>query len=86
MSELAIDLPDVFGDLFVPALGKGGARKIPALMSILVEKGIDIKGLDVRANSQISFVMPSENIADGYDYDLGQQLTGVNSGTCRKRV
>ncbi len=31
--------------------GKGGARKIPSLMTRLANKGIDIMDLDVRANN-----------------------------------
>ena len=47
--------------------GKGGARKVPALMARLAEKGVDIMGLDVRANTPIRFLTPSGIIADGYD-------------------
>lgn len=38
--------------------GKGGARKIPALMARLATKGIDNMDLDVRANNPLRFVTP----------------------------
>lgn len=42
--------------------GKGGARKIPALMTRLASKGLEIMELDVRANNPIKFITPSRNI------------------------
>ncbi len=57
--------------------GKGGARKIPALMARLREKGCDVKDLDVRANSPINFIMPSGGVADGYDALLLPEICAV---------
>jgi len=57
--------------------GKGGARKIPALMARLKEKGIDIKDLDVRANNPIRFIAPSGFIADGYDARMLPDICAV---------
>ena len=48
--------------------GKSGERKIAALMQRLADKGIDVKGLVVRANNPIRFIPPhGGNPADGYD-------------------
>ena len=48
--------------------GKSGERKIAGLMQRLADKGIDVKGLVVRANSPIRFIPPhGGNPADGYD-------------------
>ena len=66
--------------------GKGGARKIPALMARIAEKGIDIKGLDVRANIPISFITPSGYLADGYDARLLPDICAVLIEADRKRV
>lgn len=66
--------------------GKGGARKIPALMSRLAEKGIDIMGLDVRANSPIHFITPSGALADGYDAKMLPDICAVLIEAERKRV
>ena len=64
--------------------GKGGVRKIPALMSRLSGKGINIMGLDVRANSPIRFVSPSGNIADGYDAKILPDICAVLIDADRK--
>ena len=66
--------------------GKGGARKIPALMARLGEKGIGIKGLDVRANNPLSFITPAGYIADGYDARLLPDICAVIIEADRKRV
>jgi hypothetical protein len=48
--------------------GKGGERRITALMQRLADKGIDVRGLVVRTNSPIRFIPPhGGNPADGYD-------------------
>lgn len=48
--------------------GKGGERRIAALMQRLADKGIDVRGLVVRTNSPIRFIPPhGGNPADGYD-------------------
>lgn len=57
--------------------GKEGARKIPALMRRLKEKGIDIMGLDVRADSPIRFVTTTGGIADGYDATILPDICAV---------
>lgn len=66
--------------------GKGGARKIPALMVRLKEKGIEIKDLDVRANNPIQFITPYGNTADGYDAKLLPDICAVLIEADRKRV
>ena len=57
--------------------GKGGARKIPSLMARLQQKGINIRDLDVRANSAIQFVTPSNAIADGYNATMLPDICAV---------
>lgn len=57
--------------------GKGGARKIPTLMARLKNKGFDVKNLDVRANSPISFILPNGGIADGYEAQLLPDICAV---------
>ena len=64
--------------------GKGGARKIPALMARLKENGIEIMNLDVRANSPIQFVSPTGNIADGYDARMLPDICAVLINADRK--
>lgn len=64
--------------------GKGGARKIPALMSRLKEKGIEIMDLDARANNPIQFVSPSGKIADGYDAKMLPDICAVLINADRK--
>lgn len=66
--------------------GKDGARKIPALMARLRGKGINIMDLDVRANSPIRFILPSGNIADGYDARMLTDICAVLIEADRKRV
>ncbi len=66
--------------------GKGGARKIPALMARLREKGIEINNLDVRANNPLSFLTPSGQVADGYDARLLPDICAVLIEADRKRV
>jgi hypothetical protein len=65
--------------------GKGGARKIPALMARLKEKGIQIMDLDLRANNPFQFVLPSGNIADGYDARILPDICAVLIDADRKR-
>jgi hypothetical protein len=51
--------------------GKGGVRRIAALMERLEKKGIQINGLSVRANSPIHFVPPhGGKPATGYEATL----------------
>lgn len=58
--------------------GKGGERKITALMLALAEKGIDTRGLIARANSPIRFIPPhGGNPADGYDASILPDLCAV---------
>ena len=64
--------------------GKGGARKIPALMARLAEKGIDIMGLDVRANDPIRFITPAGSIADGYDATILPDICAVLINAARE--
>lgn len=66
--------------------GKGGARKIPTLMSKLREKGIEIMDLDVRANNSIKFVTPSGAVADGYDAKILPDICAVLIEADRKRL
>jgi hypothetical protein len=52
--------------------GKEGERKIPALMSRLAKKGIDIMGLDLRANEPIRFITPfSDDSYESFRQPLG---------------
>lgn len=57
--------------------GKGGARKIPAIMARLAQKGINVMGLDVRANEPLQFVSPSGAIGDGYDATILPDICAV---------
>lgn len=57
--------------------GKGGVRKIPALMARLKEKGIQINDLDVRANNPIQFITTGGNLADGYDAKMLPDICAV---------
>lgn len=58
--------------------GKDGARKIPALMARLAEKGLDIKDLAARASSPIRFIPPhGGNPADGYEATLLPDICAV---------
>lgn len=66
--------------------GKGGERKIPALMARLAKKGIDIMGLDARANEPIRFITPSGSIADGYDARILPDVCRVVIEADRKRL
>lgn len=66
--------------------GKGGARKIPALMARLKEKGINIMDLDVRANNPIRFITPSNVVADGYDARMLPDICAVLIDADRKRA
>ena len=66
--------------------GKGGARKIPSLMSRLAEQGIDILNLDERANNPIQFITPLGNVADGYDACILPDICAVLIEADRKRV
>jgi hypothetical protein len=64
--------------------GKGGARKIPALMTRLAEKGINIMDLDTRANEPIRFITTSGNVADGYDAKILPDICAVLIDADRK--
>lgn len=71
--------------------GRGGLRKIPGLMARLAKKGIDIKGLDVRANNPILFIKPDGQIANGYDAKLLPDICSVlidadRKGGCGSRI
>ena len=66
--------------------GKSGARKIPALMRRLSDKGLNIMELDVRANNPIRFITPSGNIADGYDARMLPDICAVIIEADRKRI
>ena len=66
--------------------GKGGARKIPALMAKLKEKGLNIMNLDLRANSPIRFISPSGAIADGYEAKILPDICAVLIEADRKRI
>lgn len=58
--------------------GKGGARKIAALMERLAEKGINIRGLIARANTPIRFIPPhGGNPADGYEATILPDICAV---------
>lgn len=57
--------------------GQSGERKIAALMLKLASKGIDVRGLAVRANSPIRFIMPHGGIADGYDARILPDICAV---------
>ena len=65
--------------------GKGGARKIPALMTRLKGKGINIMNLDARANEPIQFLTKSGSIADGYDARILPDICAVLIEADRKR-
>lgn len=66
--------------------GKGGARKIPALMARIAKSGIDIMDLDVRANDPIRFLTPGGVIADGYDAKILPDICAVLIAADRKGV
>jgi len=66
--------------------GKGGVRKIPALMQRLAKKGIDIKNLDVRANDPLQFVNTRNAVADGYDAKILPDICAVLIEADRLRV
>lgn len=58
--------------------GKGGARKIVALLETLAGKGVDIKDLIARANSPIKFLPPrGGNAAFGYEATILPDLCAV---------
>jgi hypothetical protein len=57
--------------------GRGGARKIAALMVRLAEKDIDVRGLVARANSPIRFILPRGGAADGYDAKILPDICAV---------
>ena len=66
--------------------GKGGARKIPALMARLKNKGLNVIDLDVRANEPFKFIAPSGSIADGYDARILPDICAVLIDADRKRI
>lgn len=58
--------------------GQGGARKIPALLEKLAEKGLDVKGLISRTSSPIKFIPPhGGNPALGYEASILPDLCAV---------
>jgi hypothetical protein len=58
--------------------GKGGARKLAALMERLAEKGLDVRGLISRANSPFRFIPPhGGNQADGYEATILPDICAV---------
>lgn len=58
--------------------GKRGARKIPALMEKLAEKGIEIRGIIARANNPIRFIPPhGGNPAHGYEATILPDICAV---------
>jgi hypothetical protein len=58
--------------------GKGGARRIVALMTSLAEKGIDVNGLSVRADSPIRFILPhGGKPAEGYEATILPDICAV---------
>ncbi len=58
--------------------GKHGARKIPALMERLAEKGVDVRGLIARADNPIRFIPPhGGNPAHGYEATILPDLCAV---------
>jgi hypothetical protein len=58
--------------------GRNGMRKIALLMLKLQSMGIDIRGLDQRADCPIRFVIPNQGtIADGYDARLLPDVCSV---------
>jgi hypothetical protein len=58
--------------------GKRGERKIVQLMANLAEKGIDVRGLVVRANSPIRFILPNGGpYADGYEATMLPDICAV---------
>ena len=71
--------------------GKRGERKIVQLMANLAEKGIDVRGLVVRANSPIRFILPNGGpYADGYEATMLPDICAViieaeQKGTLGKR-
>ncbi len=58
--------------------GKGGSRRIVALMASLAEKGLDIKGLSVRADNPIRFILPHGGTpAAGYEATILPDICAV---------
>ncbi len=58
--------------------GKRGERKIVQIMANLAEKGLDVRGLVVRANSPIRFILPNGGpFADGYDATMLPDICAV---------
>jgi len=76
-----------FGDARLPQRfwwseggGRGGARKLAVLMSYFAGKGIDTRGLSVRANNPIRFKFTTPNggfIADGYEASILPDICAV---------
>lgn len=66
--------------------GKGGARKIPALMARLRTKGLNVRDLDSRANNPIRFILPAGGVADGYDARMLPDICAVLIDADRLRV
>lgn len=54
------------------------------MMERIAKKGINIMGLDVRANNPIQFITPSGAIADGYDARMLPDLCAVLINADRK--
>lgn len=67
--------------------GTCGARTIIQSRTHLAEKGLDVRGLVVRANSPIRFILPNGGLsADGYEatqIDIGRVLLGFLLLDCR---
>lgn len=66
--------------------GKEGARKIPALMARLKEKGLDIMDLDARANNPIRFITPRNTLADGYNATILPDICAVLIEAGRRKL
>jgi hypothetical protein len=58
--------------------GRGGARRIPALLEKLAEKGLDTKGLIARTSTPIRFIPPhGGNPAHGYEATILPDLCAI---------
>lgn len=57
--------------------GKGGARKIVALLESLAKKGIDVRDLIARANSPIRFIPARGGAGSGYEATILPDLCAV---------
>jgi len=57
--------------------GKSGARRIVEFMLSISSKGIDDRGLAVRADSPIRFVLPRGGVSDGYEATILPDICAV---------